>query len=51
MTEFVLRNNYIEFNDKVNQQIPETVIGTKCTPTYTCIYMDQFENEFLSLLE
>ena len=49
MTEFVLRNNYSEFNDKVKWQISATAMGTKCTPTYACIYMDEFENEFLSL--
>ena len=49
MTEFVLRNNYFDFNDKVKQQISGTAIGTKCTPTYACIYMDEFENKFLSL--
>ena len=49
MTEFVLRNNYFEFNDKVKWQISETAMGTKCIPTYACIYMDEFENEFLSL--
>ena len=49
MTEFVLRNNYFEFNGKVKQQISGTAIGTKCAPTYVCIYMDEFENEFISL--
>ena len=49
MAEFVLRNNYFEFNGKVEQQISGTAIGTKCRPTYACIYMDEFENDFLSL--
>ena len=49
MTEFVLKNNYFEFNGKVKQQISGTEIGTKRAPTYACIYMDEFENEFLSL--
>ena len=44
-----MRNNYFEFNDKVKQQISGTAIGKKCAPTYGCIYMDEFENEFLSL--
>ena len=30
MTEFVLKNNYFEFNGKVKQQISGTAIGTKC---------------------
>ena len=48
-TEFVLRNNYFQRNGKVKQQISGTAIGTKCAPTYTCIYIYEFENEFLSL--
>ena len=48
MSEFLLRNNYFEFNCKV-KQISGRAIGTKCTPTYACMYMDEFENEFLSL--
>ena len=42
MTDFGLKNNYFEFNGKVKQQISETAIGTKCAPTYACIYMDEF---------
>ena len=48
MNEFLLRNIYFEFNCKV-KQISGRAIGTKCTPTYACMYMDEFENEFLSL--
>ena len=43
MTHFVLRNNHFEFNSKVKQQISGTTIGTKCAPSYACIYMDGFE--------
>ena len=49
MTEFVSKNNYFKFNGKVKQQISGIAIGTKCAPTYACIYMGEFENEFLSL--
>ena len=49
ITEFISRNNYFEFNSEVKQQISGTTIGTKCTPTYVCVYMNEFENEFLSL--
>ena len=49
MTEFVLRNNYFEINGKVKQQISGIAIEIKCAPTYACIHMDEFENEFLSL--
>ena len=47
MAEFVLKNNYFEFDTKVHQQISETAIGTKCAPPYACIFMDKVENEFL----
>ena len=49
MTEFVLRNNYFEFNGKVKLQISGTAIGAKCGSTYAYIYMDEFENKLLSL--
>ena len=32
MTEFVLKNNYFEFNEEVCKQISGTAIGTKFTP-------------------
>ena len=32
--EFVLKNNYFEFNGKVKQQISGTVIGTTFAPPY-----------------
>ena len=47
MAEFVLKNNYLEFNGSVKQQVSGTAIGTKCAPTYACIYMDEVETEFL----
>ena len=43
MTEFVLKNNYFEFNSKVKQQLSGTAIGTK----FSCMFMDQVETEFL----
>ena len=49
MTEFVLKNSCFKCNGKVKQQISGTAIGTKHSPTYACIYMDKFENDFLSL--
>ena len=45
----IMRSNYFDFNGKVRQLISGTTIGTNCAPTYFCIYMDEFENEFLSL--
>ena len=47
MAEFVLKNNYFEFNGKVKKQISGTAIGTKFAPPYACIFMDQVETEFL----
>ena len=47
MAEFVLKNNYFEFNGKVKQQLSGTAIGAKFAPPYTCIFMDQVETEFL----
>ena len=41
MAEFVLKINFFEFNGSVKQQVSGTVIGTKCAPTYACIYMDE----------
>ena len=32
MLEFVLRNNYSEFNGNIKQQLSGTAIGTKCAP-------------------
>ena len=47
MAEFVLKNNYFEFDISVYQQVSGTVTGTKFTPPYACIFMDRLENEFL----
>ena len=47
MAEFVLKNNFFEFDSKVFQQIAETAIGTKFVPPYACIFMDQLETKFL----
>ena len=47
MTEFVLKNNYFEFNSNVKHQISGTAICTKFDPPYACIHMDYMENPFL----
>ena len=47
MDQFVLKNNFFEFNNDVFQQISGTAIGTKSAPPYTCIFMDQIEIKFL----
>ena len=46
MVQFVLKNNFFEFNN-VSQQISSTAIGTKFAPPYACIFMDQIETKFL----
>ena len=47
MAEFVLKKNFFEFNGQIKQQILGATIGTKCTRTYACIYMDKMEGEVL----
>ena len=47
MAEFVLKNNFFEFNNRIKQQISGTAIGTQCAPTYACIFMDKVETKFL----
>ena len=47
MTEFVLKNNFFEFDNQITQKISRTAIGAKCAPTYACIFMDKLEMEIL----
>lgn len=51
MIELVLTNKYFEFNGKVKQQMSGNAIGTKFAPTFTLIFMDRLEGEFLKLQE
>ena len=51
MAEFVLKNNFFELNGSVKQQVSGTAIGTKCAPTYACIYIDEVKTEFLKTQE
>ena len=46
MAEFVLKNNYFEFGNKIKQQISVTAIGTKFSPPYACIFMNDLETKF-----
>ena len=46
MAEFVLKNNYFEFKEKVCRQISGIAIGTKFAPPYTCIFIDEMETSF-----
>ena len=36
MAEFVLKNNFFEFNNQIKQQIFGTAVGTECAPMYAC---------------
>ena len=47
MAEFVLKNNYFEFNGKVKKQLSGTAIGTKFAPTYASTFMDKLASDFL----
>ena len=47
MAEFVLKNNYFEFNGSIKQQLSGTAIGTKFAPPYACLFMDKLETNFL----
>ena len=47
MAQFVLKNNFFEFNNDVFQQISGTAIGTKFARPYACIFIDQIETKFL----
>ena len=47
MADFVLKNNYFEFNGQIKQQISGTAIGTKFAPPYACLFMDKIETAFL----
>ena len=47
MAEFILKNNFFEFEIKIIQQISGTAIGTKFAPPYASLFMDRIENDFL----
>ena len=47
MAEFVLKNNFFEFDTNVYQQISGTAIRTKFASPDACIFMDQLETKFL----
>ena len=47
MAEFILKNNFFEFETKIIQQISGTAIGTKFAPPYASLFIDRIENDFL----
>ena len=51
MAEFMLKNDYFEFDRSVYQQVSGTevsgtAIGTMFAPLYAFIFMDRLENSF-----
>ena len=51
LAEFVLKNNFFKFNNKIKQQISGTAIGTKFAPPYACIYMAKTDTDLLKTQE
>ena len=47
LEEYVLKNNYFDFNSKVKQQVSGIAIGSKFVPPYVCFFLDKFEASFL----
>ena len=48
-TEEILKNNYIESNEKVLRQISGTAVGTKFELPHACIFMVGMETSFLKI--
>ena len=51
MADFVLKNNYFEFNGQIKQQTSGTAIGARFAPTYAYLFMDKVETAFLETQE
>ena len=43
MAEFVLKNNYTQFSNKVYKQISGREIGTQSVPLYAYMFMDKWK--------
>ena len=41
MVDFVLKNNFFEFNGQIKQQIPGAVIGTQFAPPCVCLLIEK----------
>ena len=48
MADFVLKNNYFEFNGEVKKLKSWAANGTKFAPPYACIIINVVETEFLA---
>ena len=42
-----MKNNFLEFDTKIIQQISGTTIGTKFAPSYACYFIDRMASDFL----
>ena len=51
MADFVLKNNFFEFNSEFKRQKSGTAIDTELAPSYACIFRDEVETEFLKSQE
>ena len=47
MAEFILKNNFFEFETKTIQQISGAAIGTKFVPPYACLFIYSIVNDFV----
>lgn len=45
LLEWVLRNNYFEFNGQLYHQIKGTAMGTPCAPMYANLFLISYEEE------
>ena len=46
MAQFVLKNNYFEFDSKVKKQISGSAIKSKLGPSDAFIFLDKVKREF-----
>ena len=51
MADFVLKNNFFEFNGEVKRQNSGKAVGTKFSSPYACIFVNEVETEFLKSQE
>ena len=46
IADFVLKNNYFEFNGQIKQQFSGTTISVKFAPPYACFFIDKIKTAF-----
>jgi hypothetical protein len=51
LTEWVLTNNYMTFDDQVYKQLNGTSMGTSLSVTYACLYIGHKEKQAISLFK